>query len=236
MATHAAKPSQERYPRTRLVVSKLSLLLCTMLLSASGCHWGPLAIRDQELCCPTDIRKRHCWLWGEDAVFRRPCGVTQAYHGHKPTCWRPWQAPTTVWRDEHCGPPAALATVGGPLPASHPVTFTPVEELPPTETPVLAPPPSTPAPANGGQDPPPESRVVEPLPAVPAGVDEFGAAPPPAAPSKAAKLVALPPTHRVNRQLFDQPLAPVSMPHDQPAPQRPGLAEDLKNLGFEIAH
>ncbi|QDV79750.1 hypothetical protein K2D_33660 [Planctomycetes bacterium K2D] len=57
----------------------------------------------------------HHWCWGEDAVFDCPCGPDEAYHGHKPTCWRDWQAPASVWRDERCGCPTSGY---GPAPLS----------------------------------------------------------------------------------------------------------------------
>lgn len=122
-------------------MAKSSLVLCIVLLATSGCHWGVLTVRHQEQVCPTDIRKRHWWLWGEDAIFHCPCGADGAYHGHKPTCWREWQAPTTVWRDEHCGPPVALATSDETwIPASTPVAPTAIEQQPSSKFQEIAPP------------------------------------------------------------------------------------------------
>jgi hypothetical protein len=78
-----------------------ALSLVTML---TGCSFGPLVKRQSELNCPTDIRKTVPWCAGEDAVFRCPCGPQGAFYGHKPTCWRKWPMPATVWRDAGCGP------------------------------------------------------------------------------------------------------------------------------------
>lgn len=75
------------------------------MLLTCGCRHGLVTKYAQESCCPTDIRQTHCWCWGEDALFDTPCGPDEAYHGHKPTCWRPWPSPASVWRDEHCGGP-----------------------------------------------------------------------------------------------------------------------------------
>ncbi|TWT90741.1 hypothetical protein Mal64_11380 [Pseudobythopirellula maris] len=73
------------------------------LIGASGCQHGVFTKSAQEECCPTDIRKKHFWCWGEDAVIHSPCGPDEAYYGCKPTCWREWPAPGESWRDEHCG-------------------------------------------------------------------------------------------------------------------------------------
>lgn len=81
-----------------------TVLLAMTWLVASGCHYSVIGKRKQEVCCPTDIRKTYYTPWGEDAVFETPCCPDEAYHGHKPTCWREWQAPAEVWRDEYCGP------------------------------------------------------------------------------------------------------------------------------------
>jgi hypothetical protein len=47
----------------------------------------------------------HCWCFGEDALFRYPCGPNRVYYGHKATCWREWPSSGSEWRDAHCGPP-----------------------------------------------------------------------------------------------------------------------------------
>jgi hypothetical protein len=78
-------------------------LLLLMAAAMSGCHsFGPLVKRDSEENCPTDIRKTVPWCAGEDAIFQCPCGPSEDYYGHKPTCWRTWPGPTTVWRDSYC--------------------------------------------------------------------------------------------------------------------------------------
>ena len=43
-------------------------------------------------------------------MFDMPCGADEAYHGYKPTCWRPWPSPAAAWRDERCGAPPAEAS------------------------------------------------------------------------------------------------------------------------------
>lgn len=72
-------------------------------LLLSGCHWGCLTKRESELNCPTDIRKTVPWCAGEDAIFRCPCGPSQDFYGHKPTCWGQWPASGRDWRDAYCG-------------------------------------------------------------------------------------------------------------------------------------
>ena len=80
------------------------LLAVTLLAACSGCRLGVFGKRQQEICCPTDIRKQQSWIWGDDAIFDYPCCTDEMYHGHKPTCWREWDAPASVWRDDFCGP------------------------------------------------------------------------------------------------------------------------------------
>jgi hypothetical protein len=75
----------------------------------TGCHVGCCSKRASEKKCPTDIRKTHCWCFGEDALFRYPCGPNRVYYGHKATCWREWPSSGSEWRDAHCEPPIAPA-------------------------------------------------------------------------------------------------------------------------------
>jgi hypothetical protein len=77
--------------------------------AVTGCHVGCCSKRASEKKCPTDIRKTHCWCFGEDALFRYPCGPNRVFYGHKATCWREWPASGSQWRDMHCGPPIAPA-------------------------------------------------------------------------------------------------------------------------------
>ena len=103
---------------------------------ASGCQsCGPLVKRQSELNCPTDIRKTVPWCAGEDAIFRCPCGPEGGFYGHKPTCWRVWPMPASVWRDASCGPTAAsvIETVA-PFADGTVTPLPPVpDELPPAE-------------------------------------------------------------------------------------------------------
>lgn len=140
------------------------VLLALAALFAGGCRHSVFAKRAQEECCPTDIRKTYCLPWGEDAVFKTPCCPDAAYHGYKPTCWREWQAPAEVWRDERCGPPISgqLIDAGprdaafpeGALPSIAPVDdgalgATRVQELPPVENGFEPLPPEIPPMVNG---------------------------------------------------------------------------------------
>jgi hypothetical protein len=88
---------------------------------ASGCHISCCSKRVSEKKCPTDIRKTHCWCFGEDALFRYPCGPNQVFYGHKATCWREWPTSASQWRDMHCGPPmqALAAQEGQVVPSPH---------------------------------------------------------------------------------------------------------------------
>jgi hypothetical protein len=81
------------------------VILALSVATVSGCHVGCCSKRASEKKCPTDVRKMHCWCWGEDALFRYPCGPNRVYYGHKATCWREWPSSGSEWRDAHCGPP-----------------------------------------------------------------------------------------------------------------------------------
>lgn len=109
----------------------LPLLLTAVL---SGCHtFGPLVKRDSETNCPTDIRRTVPWCAGEDAIFHCPCGPSTDYYGHKPTCWRTWPSPATVWRDAYCG--ACLNGTCAPMGENDMMVLPPSEEVPtPLET------------------------------------------------------------------------------------------------------
>lgn len=125
-----------------------------LLLSAamSGCHsFGPLVKRDSEENCPTDIRKTVPWCAGEDAIFQCPCGPSEDYYGHKPTCWRTWPGPTTVWRDSYCAG-ACPCSLGPNVNGSNELLI-----LPPTEEGSLEP---VQAPEAEGAAP----ATIEPLP------------------------------------------------------------------------
>src|SRR5262245_17947384 len=93
------------------------LCLPLLLVAATGCHsFGPLVKRDSELNCPTDIRRTVPWCAGEDAIFHCPCGPDGPFYGHRPTCWRTWPAPASVWRDEYCNGgqcPGGMCMSGG---------------------------------------------------------------------------------------------------------------------------
>jgi hypothetical protein len=104
----------------------LSLLL---IAAVSGCHsHGAMVKREAESSCPTDIRQMVPWCAGEDAIFHCPCGLSGEFHGHKPTCWRTWPAPATVWRDSYCG--GVLTEM--PVVADEPemMVLPPMEEVP----------------------------------------------------------------------------------------------------------
>jgi hypothetical protein len=81
------------------------LILALSVAAVTGCHAGCCSKRASEKKCPTDIRKTHCWCFGEDALFRYPCGPNRVFYGHKATCWREWPASGSQWRDMHCPPP-----------------------------------------------------------------------------------------------------------------------------------
>lgn len=176
----------------RLVI--LALLVSVVV----GCRHGAFTVREQELCCPTDVRQKHCWCWGEDAIMDRPCGVDEAYHGHKPTCWREWDAPAAVWRDEFCGASQCRATVVhdsvtvmSPTPAQELVTD--------QDAPTVAPPAQAP--------------TAEPV--TPPADDDFAPAPddPPA---ETLELPELPPARRTERQPTSQ-VRPMALPLTAPA-------------------
>jgi hypothetical protein len=111
------------------------ITLPLLLAAASGCHsFGPLVKRESEMNCPTDIRRTVPWCWGQDAIFSCPCGPTDDFYGHKPTCWRCWPAPASQWRNAYCGYPT-------PCPTELPVSAVDgaIMVLPPTEVDVAEP-------------------------------------------------------------------------------------------------
>lgn len=116
---------------------RLRSLLPVALAILSGCNPVGLSVKRQsELNCPTDIRQTVPWCAGEDAIFRCPCGPAQDFYGHKPTCWRTWPAPASVWRDSYCG---GLQTLPQPeegdiLDLQEEPIPTPAPELPPSES------------------------------------------------------------------------------------------------------
>ena len=118
-------------------LSKVAALLSlTLLVSSLGCVGlpalpGVITKRAEERCCPTDIRQVHRWVWGEDALFDHPTGPDENYHGHRPTCWTPWQASAPQWRDDFCGGPpgdTSIHAVGN----LHPVLISPPSVPEPT--------------------------------------------------------------------------------------------------------
>ncbi len=79
-------------------------LLIFASFAVVGCKTsGPLAKREAEKCCPTDIRKTVPWCAGEDALFQCPCRPNAEFYGYKPTCWGIWPSSGAAWRDAHCG-------------------------------------------------------------------------------------------------------------------------------------
>jgi len=113
---------------------KIYLLGCIVLLSGCHQHYGVLVKRESEQNCPTDIRQTVPWCAGEDAIFRCPCGPNEQFHGHKPTCWRPWQSSGAQWRDLHCEPLGATCETGLPESFSGEQVPQPIEVLVPTQS------------------------------------------------------------------------------------------------------
>ena len=100
----------------------LSLVLC--LAAVSGCHHcGCCSKRASEMNCPTDIRRAHCWCFGEDALFHCPCGPNEEYYGHQATCWREWPTGAEQWRNAYCPPP-----MGSRMPFQEEMWYSPAGE------------------------------------------------------------------------------------------------------------
>jgi hypothetical protein len=59
-----------------------------LTLAAGCCCHGVFTKRENEVCCPTDIRKTHYWCFGEDAKIHGPCGPKEELYGYEPTSWR----------------------------------------------------------------------------------------------------------------------------------------------------
>lgn len=77
----------------------LLIIVIACPFTLGGCRLGCIGKRQNEMCCPTDIRKTHCWCFGEDAIFHGPCGPTEEYYGMRPTTWREWPTSGAEWRD-----------------------------------------------------------------------------------------------------------------------------------------
>lgn len=118
-------------------MAKSFVALGLILLFSTGC--GLITKRHQECCCPTDIRQQHWPCLGEDAVFDTPCGPDAAYHGYKPTCWREWQAPAEVWRDEYCGGAPCAGFEAPTLVPQYPMEVVPAPAVQPQPQPALQP-------------------------------------------------------------------------------------------------
>jgi hypothetical protein len=147
--------------------------ICLLAMVATGCQVGIFAKRESECSCPTDIRKTVPWCAGEDAVFICPCGPSGDFYGHKPTCWRTWPAPATVWRDAYCG----SATVEGcnpiyPIEIGPPVFLGDPAQAPIPNAEAVLPETSDTGPPQGPRALPPPSTSTElkPLPSVTASV------------------------------------------------------------------
>ena len=161
-------------------IGLINLVLCLAL--SSGCHVSFCSKRVSEKNCPTDIRKTHCWCFGEDALFRYPCGPSPEFYGHQATCWREWPTSGSHWRDIHCGPALPPAMVPPETAESAPEAELPnpfsgeatvSDQQPESEQPVFlddnGPPPqeSPGAPENDGRVEPAVPPAAEDVPAQP---------------------------------------------------------------------
>lgn len=108
----------------------LLLLIAICAATSEGCLCcGICTKRENELCCPTDIRKTHCWCFGEDAIMRGPCGPKEELYGYEPTYWRAW--PTTF--PAECDDGEFVPQPTGPtLPPANPSDTLPVPPPPST--------------------------------------------------------------------------------------------------------
>ena len=93
------------------------LLVAACFTSSSGCLCrGICTKRDNELCCPTDVRKTHFWCFGEDAFIQGPCGPKEELYGYEPTCWREFPAVPPCYGFDYCERPRPLPPVNEELP------------------------------------------------------------------------------------------------------------------------
>ena len=149
--------------------SIICLIMCTVTLS--GCHWVFPASR--KCNCPTDLCKAMLFCTGEDALYQCPCGPSQEFYGHKPTCWGVWPASGAAWRDIHCQPATTEClnetveygpTVVAPAAPNDAAIQNGGGTLPPGELPpLIAPDPNLPLPA----ETPPQSPETGELPQQP---------------------------------------------------------------------
>jgi hypothetical protein len=96
---------------------------------SSGCICGACTKRENELCCPTDIRKTHFWCFGEDAIIHGPCGPKPEFYGYEPTCWREFPEVPPCCDTHSCGVPIS------PPPLNEAPPSSPTEQLPPAPSP-----------------------------------------------------------------------------------------------------
>jgi hypothetical protein len=109
--------------RQLLIISAIFYLAAAF----SGCsQFGCCSKRASEMECPTDIRKTHCWCFGEDALFQCPCGPDAAGYGYQPTCWREWSESGAEWSDSGCWPQS-----GEMVPAGEVMPYSPEENVNP---------------------------------------------------------------------------------------------------------
>ncbi len=104
------------------------ILMAASFAVSSGCICGVCTKRENESCCPTDIRKTHFWCFGEDAIIHGPCGPKPELYGYEPTCWREFPMVPPCY-DTNCGGLPISPTPLNEVPPSFPTA--PTEQLPP---------------------------------------------------------------------------------------------------------
>lgn len=101
------------------------ILMAASFAVSSGCICGAFTKRDNELCCPTDVRKTHYWCFGEDAIIHGPCGPKPELYGYEPTCWREFPSVPPCYCTGCDGLPASA------MPLNQVPPIFPTEQLPP---------------------------------------------------------------------------------------------------------
>ena len=191
------------------------LLVAVCLGASSGCLCkGICTKRDNELCCPTDVRKTHFWCFGEDAYIHGPCGPKEELYGYEPTCWREFPAVPPCYGFDYCERPRPLPPVNEELPAL-PVGQPPASASSPISNPFAD--HTQPADAPGPPQPnlsPPSTAAPPVIP--PQSNPAFDPTPRPVAAPPASEATPLNPADFYGP---DSQVLPATNPHSQIQPQ-----------------
>lgn len=206
-----------------------TLLVAVCFTASSGCLCrGICTKRDNELCCPTDVRKTHFWCFGEDAFIQGPCGPKEELYGYEPTCWREFPAVPPCYGFDYCERPRPLPPVNEELP-SLPVAQPPASASSPIGNPFAD--HTQPADAPGQPQPnlsPPGAAA--PLVIPPQSNPPFDPTPRPVAAPPASEATPINPADFYGP---DSETLPATNPHSQVQPQSIPIVASSRHLNVD---